>query len=153
MAKSKTRKLLLLNDMLICTTVSGKSSYIFYITKLCILLVAFILHYTFWHMKGSSADGHPSTSQSTALSRKGSSEGEPFSNGRRKSEKSVFKWSYPVRDVEVEDISISPTMSRFVQNKNSNSGKTSASHTPTTEESSMSITLLEEMQCLMQVNG
>lgn len=45
--------------------------------------------------------------------------------------------------MEIEDISISPTMSRFVHNKNKNLTQTA------TEESSMSITLLEEMQCLM----
>lgn len=83
-AKSKCRKLPLLNGMLICTTVNGSNSF--------------------------TAKGDNN------LRRKESREGEESNLNSRggKSEKSVFKWSFPVRDVEVEDISISPTMSRFV---------------------------------------
>jgi len=62
----------------------------------------------------------------------------------------MFKWSFAVRDVEVEDISISPTMSRYVNSKASRSISTSQTTAPgLSEESSQSISLLEEMQALM----
>jgi Rho guanine nucleotide exchange factor 10 len=120
-SKSKSRKLLLLNDMLICTTQTGSSSSF------------------------TTSDAKLSRTSSTTKN-DDQQQVETSSNKSTKSEKSVFKWSFPVRDVEVEDISISPTMSRFVQQK---STTTKQPFSPPSTEESASTTLLEEMQSLM----
>jgi len=137
-AKSKSRKLLLLNDMLICVALSHKDSL----------------------QHQSSVNSLSNEPVDLAHRRKGSmdlSKGSMQNNlntmnsGGVKGEKSVFKWSHPVRDIEVEDISISPTMSRFVRQQSS-SGLKSSSHPNSAayaDESQKSTSLLEEMQALM----
>ena len=128
-AKSKSRKLLLLNDMLICVALSQSNSN------------------NDQQQSSSSGAGNGSTEGGTASG---------SGSGSNKVEKCVFKWSYPVRDVEVEDISISPTMSRFVHGKsgsfkgNSNSGPNSLpEQAAAAQDTGTSISLLEEMQSLM----
>ncbi|ODM89251.1 Rho guanine nucleotide exchange factor 10 [Orchesella cincta] len=120
-AKSKCRKLLLLNDMLICTTLPNTSS-------------SSLGDHNLLNRKNSSG----TLGGDDSASHNGSSSG---SSG--KTEKCMFKWSFPVREVEVEDISISPTMSRFVQSSGGNKGNKAS------PEDTASIVLLEEMQSLM----
>jgi len=126
-AKSKSRKLLLLNDMLICVTMSSSG-----------------------HSTSSTERGGRRNSVMIRPSEEVSYPPPPNTtvtsislNG--KVEKSVFKWSHPVRDVEVEDISISPTMSRYV----SVSGRQKGGESVPDEETQQSLSLLEEMQSLM----
>ncbi|CAG7820463.1 unnamed protein product [Allacma fusca] len=135
-AKSKSRKLLLLNDMLICVALSQPSS-------------------TAEQQQGSiNALGNPTCNDVNSNG----------TNGSNKAKKSVFKWSYPVREVDVDDISISPTMSRFVHSgsgtSNTNVNKSQRSSTPGNSAGGLrtlpeevtttaSISPLEEMQSLM----
>lgn len=140
-AKSKCRKLLLLNDMLICTTLPNTNSSDHNIlnrkTSGGHLNSGGGNDDSSNSMNGNGNNHHNGVTNSSSTASSGSS-----SSG--KAEKCMFKWSFPVREVEVEDISISPTMSRFVQNSSGGNKGTKAS-----PEDTASITLLEEMQSLM----
>lgn len=139
-AKSKCRKLLLLNDMLICTTLPNTSSS------------SLNGDHNNLNRKNSSGTMGSSNNESNSNNNSNSTK-STMSNGTSsglhssssgKAEKCMFKWSYPVREVEVEDISISPTMSRFVQNASGGNKGSKAS-----PEDTASLVLLEEMQSLM----
>jgi Rho guanine nucleotide exchange factor 10 len=140
-AKSKSRKLLLLNDLLICVTVSqsGASSS-----------AERSSNHSNYYKSGVNSN---SNSNGQGSNHNNSNQSQTMQGG--KAEKSVFKWSHPVRDVEVEDISISPTMSRFVHSSSSNlhsGGRQKGSGTTLPvpdEETQHSVSLLEEMQSLM----
>lgn len=138
-AKSKCRKLLLLNDMLICTTLPNTSSS------------SLGDQHNQLNRKDSSGrlggneDNSTMTNGSNTNNLNGPSSSTSSGNfNSGKAEKCMFKWSFPVREVEVEDISISPTMSRFVQNASGGNKGSKAS-----PEDTASLILLEEMQSLM----
>lgn len=141
-AKSKCRKLLLLNDLLICVSLNQSSSNNNSQNSSHERNSSSGLNK---HYNESSVPQNSSWSSSTSTTGKG--------------EKSVFKWSYRVQEVEVDDIAISPTMSRLVPHSHpsaaasgSNSRltrSTSLVPSPIENETQLSKTLLEEMQSLM----